>query len=364
MKSEPAYRPRMIERFQVLDESGATAAPSHLGTTVQLTLYRSMLRGRLFDELLLKLQRRGDIGTFAPVKGQEAQVGAVAAIDSDDWFVPSFRETAAALYRGVDPRQLLLYNAGYNEGAKVTPEHRNLPITIPVASQLPHAVGLAFAMRRSREDRVVLVFFGDGATSEGDFHEAMNFAAVLRVPVVFFCQNNQWAISTPRSRQSHSRTLAQKALAYGMKGVQVDGNDVLGVYEVTRKAVERARAGKGPCLIEGITYRLEVHTTADDPSKYRDEAEESAWAAREPLIRMERHLRGAGLLDDASKKRLTAEIDIELDNAWHAARQDMSTLGPDMDLSAHLFAENERRTEEEPRETADETNASEAVAHD
>lgn len=346
MKGELAYRSKPIERFQVLDEEGTSKSRSSLGTPEQLALYRAMLRARLFDELLLKLQRRGDIGTFAPVRGQEAQVGAVAALQPDDWFVPSFRETAAALYRGADPRQILLYNAGYNEGARVRAADRNLPITIPVASQLPHAVGLAFAARRLGEDCVVLTFFGDGATSEGDFHEAMNFAAVLKAPVVFFCQNNQWAISTPRARQSRSTTLAQKAVAYGMKGVQVDGNDVLGVYEVTRRAVRRARARKGPCLIEAVTYRLEVHTTADDPSKYRDEDEEQRWAARGPLLRMERHLRSAGLLDDDAKQRLTAEITSELDNAWRAARGDMATLGQRMDLCAHLLAPSERADED------------------
>ncbi len=202
------------------------------------------------------------------------------------------------LWRGWPIEKILLLFAGYLEGSQPAPDQHDLPITIPVATQLPHAVGLAYAAQYRGDDAVVMAYCGDGATSEGDFHEALNFAGVWHVPVVFVVQNNQWAISVPLKKQTHSRTLAQKALAYGFPGIQVDGNDVLAVYAASREAVDRARAGGGPTLVECVTYRLGVHTTADDPTKYRSAEEVEAWERKDPadpLQRLSREEEPAGV---------------------------------------------------------------------
>jgi len=272
-------------------------------------LYRAMLLGRRLDERMVRLQRQGRIGTFAPIKGQEAsQLASVCVLRPTDWMVPSFRETAAMLWRGWPIEKVLLFFAGYVEGGQPAPDQHDLPITIPVATQLPHAVGLAYAAQYRNDDAVVMAYFGDGATSEGDFHEALNFAGVWHVPVVFVCQNNQWAISVPLKKQTHSRTLAQKALAYGFPGIQVDGNDVLAVYSASQEAVARARAGDGPTLIECVTYRLGVHTTADDPTKYRSAEEVAEWERKDPLTRFAGYLQKKNLLDESLEKEVDAEI--------------------------------------------------------
>jgi pyruvate dehydrogenase E1 component alpha subunit len=265
--------------------------------------------GRRLDERMLKLQRQGRIGTFAPLKGQEAsQIGTVFNLEARDWMVPSFRETAAMLWRGWPIERILAFYAGRLEGGQPGPEQRDLPVTIPVATQLPHAVGLAYGIQYRGEDSVVMVYFGDGATSEGDFHEAANFAGVWHGPVVFVCQNNQWAISVPLKKQTNSRTIAQKATAYGFPGIQVDGNDVLAVYAASREAVDRARAGEGPTLIECVTYRLGMHTTADDPTKYRSEEEVKAWEQKDPLTRFRAYLEKKKLLDPSVDEQVDEEI--------------------------------------------------------
>jgi pyruvate dehydrogenase E1 component alpha subunit len=247
---EPAFQ---IEHLSILDSDGTldTALEPEISPATAQAMYRAMLRGRRLDERMVRLQRQGRIGTFAPIKGQEAsQIGSAFTLRPQDWMVPSFRETAAMIHRGWPIEQMLAFFAGRLEGGQPGPEQRDLPVTIPVATQVPHAVGLAYAAQYRGDDVVVMVYFGDGATSEGDFHEAANFAGVWHVPVVFVCQNNQWAISVPLKKQTHSRTIAQKALAYGFPGIQVDGNDVLAVYAASRQAVERARAGDGQTLIE------------------------------------------------------------------------------------------------------------------
>ena len=300
-----------VEYLSILDSDGNldTALEPKLADTDLRSLYRAMLLARRLDERMVRLQRQGRIGTFAPTKGQEAaQMGSVFTLRPTDWMVPSFRETAAMIWRGWPIEKLLLFFAGYLEGGQPAPEQRDLPITIPVATQLPHAVGLAYAAQYRGDDVVVMAYFGDGATSEGDFHEALNFAGVWHVPVVFVCQNNQWAISVPLKKQTHSRTIAQKALAYGCPGIQVDGNDVLAVYAAAREAVERARAGDGPTLIECVTYRLGVHTTADDPTKYRSEAEVAMWEQKDPLTRFRAYLEKRNLLEDGLEQRVDDEI--------------------------------------------------------
>jgi pyruvate dehydrogenase E1 component alpha subunit len=275
-----------------------------------------MLLARRLDERILILHRQGRIATALSNRGQEAvALGAAFALGPGDWMVPYFRELAAYLWRGWKPAQLILYLAGYAEGMAIPPGARDLPLCIPVASQLPHAVGLAYASQHRGEDSVALAFLGDGATSHGDFHEAMNFAGVFQAPVVFCCANNQWAISVPVTRQTRARTLARKAQAYGMAGIQVDGNDLLAVYAATREAVERARAGGGPTFIECLTYRIGAHSTADDPRRYRQETETREWEARDPLARFRGYVEARGLLDAAAHDAL----DLRLGQEIHAA---------------------------------------------
>ena len=305
---EPRFQ---VEYLSILDSDGnldASLEPDIPGEDLK-RLYRGMLLGRRLDERMIRLQRQGRIGTFAPIKGQEAsQIGAVSTLRPSDWMVPSFRETAAMLWRGWPIEKLLLFFAGYLEGGQPAPEQNDLPVTIPVATQLPHAVGLAYAAQYRGDDAVVMAFCGDGATSEGDFHEALNFAGVWHVPAVFVVQNNQWAISVPLKKQTHAKTIAQKALAYGLPGLQVDGNDVLAVYAASREAVERARAGDGPTLVECVTYRLGVHTTADDPTKYRTAEEVEAWERKDPLTRFGAYLQKKNLLDEGLTESVDAEI--------------------------------------------------------
>ena len=307
-----ALEPRFqVEYLSILDSDGNldTALEPKLADMDLRSLYRAMLLGRRLDERMVRLQRQGRIGTFAPTKGQEAaQMGSVFSLRPTDWMVPSFRETAAMIWRGWPIEKLLLFFAGHLEGGQPAPEQRDLPITIPVATQLPHAVGLAYAAQYRGDDAVVMAYCGDGSTSEGDFHEAMNFAGVWHVPVVFVVQNNQWAISIPLKKQTHSRTIAQKALAYGFPGLQVDGNDILAVHAASREALERARRGEGPTLIECVTYRLGVHTTSDDPTKYRSAEEVAAWERKDPLTRFGAYLQKRNLLESGLEEQIAEEI--------------------------------------------------------
>src|SRR5262245_18111184 len=300
-----------VEYLSILDSDGNldTTLEPDLAPDELRRIYRAMVLGRRLDERMVRLQRQGRIGTFAPIKGQEAaQIGSVATLARTDWMVPSFRETAAMVWRGWPVEKLLLFFAGCLEGGHPGPDQRDLPVAIPVGTQLPHAVGLAYAAQYRGDEAVVMAFFGDGATSEGDFHEAMNFAGVWHLPIVFVCQNNQWAISVPLKKQTHSRSIAQKVLAYGMPGIQVDGNDVLAVYSASREAVERAREGDGPTLIECVTYRLGVHTTADDPSKYRSEEEVKEWERKDPLTRFSSYLEKKNLLETGLDEEVDADI--------------------------------------------------------
>ncbi len=279
-------------------------------------MYRTMLLVREYDDRKTKLQRQGRIGTFAPTTGQEAtQIGAAYALRKTDWLIPSFRDFAALIWRGMRLEDDLFYTAGYEEGIDISNDSRDLPIAVPVASQIPHAVGIAWAIKLKGGDSVALTFFGDGATSEGDFHEGLNFAGVFNVPVIFVCENNQYAISLQRQKQTKSETLAQKALAYGIPGMQVDGNDILAVYRATQEAIDRARKGDGPTLIEALTYRLSFHTTADDPKRYRPSQEVEAWKKKDPLIRFRKYLTQKGLLTDDIATKWTEEVKAEVDGA-------------------------------------------------
>lgn len=303
-----------------------------------LKLYESMLQGRLFDETALKLQREGRMLTFASGIGQEAAaVGSAFALEKDDWMFPSFRENSAFMVRGMPPELLYQYWAGDERGNKI-PEGLNcFTVSVPVSTQIPHAVGAAWAMKLRKEKNITMVYFGDGATSKGDFHEGMNFAGVFKIPCVFVCQNNQWAISVPRTHQTASETIAQKAFAYGFDGVLVDGNDVLAVYSVARTAADNARAGGGPRLIECFTYRLSDHTTADDSSRYRTQAELEEWKKKDPIARFEKYLFAKGLLTEKIKKDIQDRMQKRIDEAVKAA-ESVPAANPE-DMFNFMYAE-------------------------
>lgn len=287
------------------------AAPSEL-----VRLYRAMVLTRTFDAKAIALQRTGRLGTYASSLGQEAvSVGLASAMRAEDVLVPSFREHGAQLWRGVTPLELLLYWGGDERGSAFSGPAQDFPISVPVGSHAPHAAGVALAFKLRREPRVAVCVFGDGATSKGDVAEALNIAGVWTLPAVFVINNNRWAISVPVGRQTAARALAQKAVAAGIPGEQVDGNDVVAVREVVGRALDKARAGGGPSLIEALTYRLGDHTTADDASRYRNDAEVSPHWAEEPVARLRNHLVTLGVWKRADEERLLGDVGATIDAA-------------------------------------------------
>ncbi|MBM7095929.1 pyruvate dehydrogenase (acetyl-transferring) E1 component subunit alpha [Bacillus sp. H-16] len=303
---------------QVMDgEGNLTDSSYHLTEELIKEMYTKMLRARTLDKKSVNLQRQGRIGTYAPFEGQEAaQVGSASALGEGDWMFPTYRDHAATLTFGHSVSTIMLYWKGRVEGC-VPPDGKNIfPPAVPIATQLPHATGAALAEKRKGTDRVAIAYFGDGATSEGDFHEGLNFASVFKAPVVFFNQNNGYAISVPIEKQMNSKTIAQKGLAYDMNSVRVDGNDVFAVYFETQKAIEKARRGEGPTLIEAVTWRYGAHTTADDPTKYRDQ--ELSLEKRnqiDPLLRLERYMEKQGMWDAAWKEQMLKQCDEEIEKA-------------------------------------------------
>ncbi len=281
-----------VEWFQILDESGNVDRSFWPGsdpiTEKEIrAFYEAVVLIRTFDEKALNLQREGRLGTYASVKGQEAvQVGTASALHPSDWVFPAFREPGVSIVRGLPMKMIYQYWSGDERGSAIPEALHDFPIAIPVGTHIPHAVGAAWAAQFKNDPIAVATYFGDGATSKGDFHEGLNFAGVFKLPIVFVCQNNHWAISVPLSRQTASATLAQKAIAYGFEGIQVDGNDLFGVHVTMKRALEKARRGEGPTLIECFTYRLSDHTTADDASRYRSSDEVAAWKSKDPLVRL------------------------------------------------------------------------------
>lgn len=300
--------------------------------------YRAMARARFFDERAVVLQRQGRLGVYAPYRGQEAaQVGAALALNPTDWLVPSYRDTAAALTHGLPLTTAILYWRSHPAGWRFPDDVRVLPFYIPIATQMPHAVGLALAGRYQSQPWVSMVFIGDGGTSEGDFHEALNFAAVFKAPVVFVVQNNGWAISTPTERQMGNVRIVDRAHGYGMAGVRVDGNDLVATWSAAREAVDRARAGEGPTLMEAITYRIAPHTTSDDPGRYRDEALARQHAGEEPVGRLRTALSGLGAWDDEQERALQKELEEEL--AQQLAVADAAPEMAPAEIVEHVFQE-------------------------
>jgi pyruvate dehydrogenase E1 component subunit alpha len=280
-------------------EAMADGEVEGLGDAALLDLYRGMVLLRTYDERSLVYHRQGRIGTYAIFWGHEAiQVGSGLALADEDWIFPSYRESAIGLLRGMPPETVLAWWRGHPAGWWSPEEFRVASITVPIATHVPHAVGYAWGAKLKGRSDCAIAYFGDGATSEGAFHEGANFAAVMRAPVILLCNNNQWAISTPLSAQTRAESLADKAAGYGMPGVRVDGGDVLAVYEATVEALARARAGEGPTFIEALTYRAAPHATADDPSAYWDEERVEEERRNECVGRFERYLRRAGVLTD------------------------------------------------------------------
>lgn len=307
-----------IDILKIMDENGRVDQNLMPGLKEHgiKKLYESMVLTRIVDDRTLKLQREGRCGTYASSLGQEAaQVGSASALRDEDWMFPSFREAGAHLVRKFPLASFLLYWMGDERGMKIPESINNFPVCIPVSTQMLHAAGMAFALKQKKKDAAVMVYFGDGATSEGDFHEAMNFAGVFRLPLVFVCQNNQYAISVPVSKQTASKTLAQKAVAYGFPGIRVDGNDIFAVFSACSTALENAREGKGPALIECLTYRLGDHTTSDDASRYRSAAEVEEWKRKDPIERLRRYLESHGLWTKDYDSSLKKEFEEVVENA-------------------------------------------------
>lgn len=343
-----------LKPIRLLDNAGHAVHGSEAGgfalpdVETLLSLYRQMVLARRFDVQVTALTRQGRLATFPSALGQEAcEIGAVAAMESRDWLFSTYRDTIALLTRGIAPAELLAqfrgdWHCGFDQKA-----HRCASPATPLATQALHAVGLAHAARLRRDPVVALTFLGDGSTSEGDAHEAFNFAAVWQSPTVFVVQNNQFAISVPVSKQTRARAIADKAVGYGMPGFLVDGNDVAAMHAVTSAAIERARVGDGPTLIEGLTYRIEAHTNSDDPSRYRDKRDVEHWKRRDPIERLERYLVSEGALTETIRDEITAAAE-QLATTTRDAMNTEVEHDP-LELFDHVYA-NPRRAMAEQRD--------------
>jgi len=332
----------MDQPVQLIGPDGAATAESRyrrdLPPETLVWLYENLVITRDLDVEFVNLQRQGELALYASCRGQEAaQIGAAACLRKTDWLFPQFRELGVFLVRGIAPAQLAAVWRGAWHGGLDFTSKCCAPIAIPIATNALHAVGAAMAAQRLGEDSLTVAFLGDGATSEGDSHEAMNLAAVEKAPCVFYIQNNQWAISVPASRQYAGPTIAHRAIGYGMAGIRVDGNDILACYAVMAEAAERARAGDGPTLVEAVTYRMEPHTTSDDANRYRGAAELAEWSARDPITRYRTYLQQIGVLTERVEHRVEARS-----VRMRTELRDAVVGAPDLDVGElfdHVYAE-------------------------
>jgi len=318
MKKQTAFKVFTVSYLQVIDEAGKANARllPKLAAKQLVELYSTMVLCRKFDEKVLSLQKQGRVGTYASTLGQEAaQVGAGYALSPDDWLFPTYRDSALLITRKAPMERILQYFGGDERGTVPPKGYNNFPISIGVGTQGLHAVGVGMAANIQDKTFAAMACFGDGSSSEGDMNEAMNFAGVFKAPVIFLCQNNQYAISTPTCKETASETIAQKAIAFGFEGIRVDGNDVLAVYSAVTAALKKARAGGGPTLIECFTYRLGNHTTSDDASRYRADAEVKGWWKKEPLLRFRKYLESSKLWDEKKEKELLISVDRQVSDA-------------------------------------------------
>lgn len=334
--------------YQILDAEGNLVRQMpDLGMPRLLELYRFMQLGRAFSNKIIALQRQGRATTFGSLVGQEAtSVGLAAPMQPQDWLATSYRELASLMVKGV-PLSTLVYS--FRGFAPAYPEEAHcLPIQIVIGTQILHAVGLGMAAKIAGDPAVAVGVCGDGATSEGDFNEALNFAGVFQAPVVFVVQNNGWAISVPRKHQSAAVTLAARGSGFGVPSVLVDGNDILAVYEVMQQALERARSGQGPTLIEALTYRIGAHTTADDPTRYRDPAEVEAWRAKDPIARVKRFLLQQGQLSEAEDQQIVEEAEATVNQAVaEAEAQPAPSPASIFDMTAQVLSPRQQAQREE-----------------
>ncbi|WP_042350866.1 pyruvate dehydrogenase (acetyl-transferring) E1 component subunit alpha [Bacillus massiliigorillae] len=336
------YQPFTKEEFyQVLAPSGELldSIEEIITEPLMKKMYENMMLVRAFDRKAIHLQRQGRLGTYAPFEGQEAaQVGSALALSPDDWMFPTYRDHAAAIVHGQDLYRVLLYWNAHLDGSICPDGKRLIPPTVPIATQMLHAVGTAWASKLRGENNISIAYFGDGATSEGDFHEALNFAGVYKTPTIFFCQNNGYAISVPFKKQSASKTIAQRAIAYDIPGVRVDGNDIFAVWLTVKEAIERALRGEGPTLIEAVTFRYGAHTTADDPKKYRDQEHLSShWRDNyDPITRLQKFLYRKGLWNEEKEEKLVQQIEEKIN--MHVQKAESYPKADPLDMFNHVYA--------------------------
>jgi len=316
------FDPREDKILRIIDNEGEVLNKElmpDLDDETIIKAYKSMLFARVADEMAVSFQRQGRMYTYPPILGQEAiQIAGGLIIRENDWLVPAFREMAIMLAKGVTLKEIFLYYLGNEQGSNYSKANHVLPICIPIASQLIHATGIGYSIKYQKKDEVVFPFIGDGGTSEGDFSEALNFAGVWKVPVIFTIQNNQYAISVPVQSQTKSVNLAVKSLAFGLPGIKVDGNDFFAMYVAYKESFDYARAGKGPVLIEALTYRKGAHTTSDDPSKYRSKEEELEWGKTDPLQRLKKFIDKKRIWKEDEEK-LIEEYKLEVDKQFTEA---------------------------------------------
>lgn len=332
--------PGNIEVLQILNEQGQVheGLEPALDDATLLKIHRGLVLTRTFDQRMLTMQRQGEMGTFAPNLGQEAcQLGQVIPLTKDDWYSPSYRSFGAQIWRGWPMDHLFKLWAGYHEGFPPPANVNDLPFSIVIGSHVLPAVGIAMGMNYQDKSHCVVVNFGDGAFSQGSVSEALNFAAVNAAPVVFVCENNGWAISTPLAKQSATDSLAVRGLGYGVPSIRVDGNDILAMTVAVDEAAQRARAGGGPTLIEAVTFRMSLHTTADDPTVYRDEALVEPWKARCPIRRFEIYVKAKGIIDEAGIEQIRAACDDEVLEARQRFRD--TAVAKPREIFDHIYGE-------------------------